>query len=131
MSAVRPIAGAPGAGPDGAPLFYEDLIARYLDQPWTVARGWLFSAIRDRLRRPTCRFVLLVGEPGAGKTGLMAALARANPDWPRYFIRSDSTTPISSGDAVSLFLRVGLQLAHRRPSIFDPEQLEIVVNQGV
>ncbi len=131
MSAVRSIAGAPGAGPDGAALFYEDLIAGYLDQPWTVARGWLSSAIRDRLRRPTCRFVLLVGEPGAGKTGLMAALARANPDWPRYFIRSDSTTPLSSGDAVSLFLRVGLQLAHRRPSIFDPQQLEIVVNQRI
>ena len=131
MSAEGAIAGAVGNGPDDDALFYQDLIASYLDQPWTVARDWLATAIGDRLTKSTCRFVLVVGEPGAGKSGLMAALARANPDWPRYFIRSDSTTPLSSGDAVSFLLRVGVQLARRRPSLFDPKKLEIVVNQRI
>ena len=92
-----------------AQLFYEPLISTYLDSPGTVARDWMWDEIRERLSRPSCRFVLLVGEPGAGKTGLMAALARRNPDWLRYFVRLDSTTPLSSSDATSMFLRVGHQ----------------------
>jgi len=53
------------------------------------------------------RFVLLTAEPGAGKTSLMASLARQHPDWLRYFIRRDSQTPLSGGDARSFLLAIG------------------------
>jgi hypothetical protein len=112
-------------------LFYEPLLSTYLDATGTIARTWLRDEIQERLSRPNCRFVLLIGEPGAGKTGLMAALARSNPDWLRYFVRLDSTTPLSGGDAVSMMMRVGHQLAHLHPEIFDPELLEIEVTQRI
>ena len=88
-------------------LFYEPLISTYLDIPGIVARDWMREEIQERLSRPSCRFVLLLGEPGAGKTGFMAALARDNSNWLRYFVRLDSTMPLSSGDATSMFLRIG------------------------
>lgn len=112
-------------------LFYETLLARYLDAGETVARDWLATEIGERLARPGCRFLLLTGEPGAGKTGAMAALARSHPQWLRYFIRSDSTTPLSGVEATSLLLRLGHQLAERRPKLFDPELLAIEVRQRV
>jgi hypothetical protein len=96
-----------------------------------VKRGWLSKEIQNRLKHPDCRYVLVTGEPGAGKTGIMAALARANQNWLRYFIRSNSVAPLSSGDAVSFMLRVGHQLAHCHPEIFDPALLEIVVEQRI
>lgn len=116
---------------DQAQLFYEPLISMYLDGPGTVTRAWIWEEIQAQLSRPSCSFVLIVGEPGAGKTGLMAALARRNPDWLRYFVRLDSTAPLSSGDATSMFLRIGHQLAHRHPALFDPELLKIEVEQRV
>jgi hypothetical protein len=112
-------------------LFYEGLVEGYQAAPINVHRRWLHDAVGEGIRRADRRYVLLVGEPGAGKTGLMAALAHAHPEWLRYFIRSDSTTPLSGGAATSLFLRFGHQLAHRHPELFDPELLEIVVNQRV
>jgi hypothetical protein len=123
------------AGPhrpaEQAELFYEPLLARYLDAPGTIARDWLHEEVEKRLALADCRFVLLTGEPGAGKTGFMAALARSRPDALRYFIRLDSTTPLSGADTVSLLLRTGHQLAHLHPEIFDPELLKIEVNQRV
>ncbi|HEX3251655.1 MAG TPA: hypothetical protein VHS05_19625 [Pyrinomonadaceae bacterium] len=112
-------------------LFYEPLVSAYLDDLGTVARDWMHDEILKRLSRPSCRFVLLIGEPGAGKTGFMATFARHHPDWLRYFVRLDSTKPLSDGDATSMLLRLGHQLAHRRPEIFDPELLEIEVTQRV
>src|SRR5512147_2391633 len=116
---------SPTAGPlkpaEQAELFYEPLLQRYLDAPGTIARDWLHEEVEKRLALADCRFVLLTGEPGAGKTGFMAALARTRPEALRYFIRLDSTTPLSGGDATSLLLRTGHQLAHLRPEIFDPE----------
>lgn len=125
---ASPIAG-PRRPAEQAELFYEPLLARYLDAPGTIVRDWLHEEVERRLALADCRFVLLTGEPGAGKTGFMAALARSRPDALRYFIRLDSTTPLSSADAASLLLRMGHQLAHLRPEIFDPELLEIEVKQ--
>jgi hypothetical protein len=119
------------SSPEQAELFYQPLLSSYLDGPGIVPRPWLDDEIRDRLARPTCRYVLIIGEPGAGKTGYMAELARSNPGWLRYFVRLDSTTPLSSSDAVSMMLRIGHQLAHLRPEVFDPELLEIEVEQRI
>jgi hypothetical protein len=76
-------------------LFYESLIRSYVDAPGFVERFWLAQRVEELLADPGCRFLLLSAEPGAGKTTFMAWLADRNPDWPRYFIRRDSKTPLS------------------------------------
>ncbi len=121
--------GTAGTGSDQ--LFYEDLIADYVQAEGYVRREWLEKAVLDRLAHPECRYILLVAEPGAGKTGVMAGLADRHPQWLRYFIRRDSTTPLSEGDAVSALIRIGHQFAARQPALFDPQRLEVVVNQRV
>jgi hypothetical protein len=112
-------------------LFYDDVVRQYVDEPRYVRRTRLEETIIERLSRPFCRYVLLVGKPGAGKSGVMAGLADGHPGWLRYFIRRDSTTPLSGGDAVSVLLRIGHQLAARHPELFDPQRLEVVVTQRV
>jgi hypothetical protein len=127
------VASVGAAEPASAPgdLFYRGLVEGYTGSRDWVSRAWLEQQILDRLGDPDCRYVVLVGEPGAGKTGLTAALADAHPRWPRYFIRSDSTTPLSGGDAASMLLRVGHQLAQVHPELFESEQLEIAIEQRV
>ena len=112
-------------------LDYDDLVATYATAADRVCRDWLERAVAERLERPGCRYLLVVAEPGAGKTGLLASLASAHPDWLRYFIRRDSTTPLSGGDAASMLLRLGHQFAARRPALFAPDRLEVVVRQRV
>jgi hypothetical protein len=116
-----------GGADDG--LFYESLINGYVHTDAYVRREWLENAIFDRIRRPGCRYVLVVGEPGAGKTGVLAGLADQHPEWLRYFIRGNSTMRLSEGDAVSMLIRIGHQLAARQPGLFDEKRLEVVVSQ--
>ncbi|MFD0523321.1 ATP-binding protein [Paractinoplanes durhamensis] len=110
-------------------LFFESLVSRYVDDPRFVERPWLSEALTGPLHDENCRFVLLTGEPGAGKTGIVARLARTNPSWLRYFIRWDSITPLASGDARSLLLAAGHQLAVRRPELFAGQGPDIRVEQ--
>jgi hypothetical protein len=112
-------------------LFFDELVAGYADSVDHVRRDWLEAAVKDALASPDVRYVLLVGEPGAGKTGVAADLIRREPSALRYFIRRDSVTPLSGGDAASMLLRIGHQLASRRPELFDPDLLEIVVEQRI
>ncbi|GAA2615437.1 hypothetical protein Adu01nite_32380 [Paractinoplanes durhamensis] len=100
-----------------------------MDDPRFVERPWLSEALTGPLHDENCRFVLLTGEPGAGKTGIVARLARTNPSWLRYFIRWDSITPLASGDARSLLLAAGHQLAVRRPELFAGQGPDIRVEQ--
>ena len=118
-------------GSDQDQLFYNSLIRGYVDDPGFVQRGWLEQQIDTVLADPGCRFLLLTAEPGAGKTALAAWLADRNPAWPRYFIRRDSRTPLSSGDARSFLLAVGHQMATVRPQLFELENFEIVVEQSI
>jgi hypothetical protein len=67
-------------GAETSDLFYSDLIAHFVNAPNAVSRGWLQQEVGARVEQPDCRFVLLTGEPGAGKTGVMTGLAAANPD---------------------------------------------------
>src|SRR5215469_3379461 len=106
QSLPQPVPLSSRSSPEQAELFYEPLLSTYLDGPGIVPRAWLGDEVRERLTSPSCRYVLIVGEPGAGKTGSMAELARSNPGWLRYFVRLDSTTPLSSADAVSMLLRI-------------------------
>src|SRR5437016_1268611 len=87
------------ANPPDQDLFFETLIRSYADTPQFITRAWLSERIETQLRDAGCRFLLLKGEPGVGKTAFMAWLARQHPDWPRYFIRRDSRTRLKSADA--------------------------------
>jgi WD40 repeat protein len=108
----------------------EELVRSYLDaDPCFQRRDWLEDRVQTALDDRDCRFVLVLGEPGAGKTALLARLARRYPEAARYFIRRNSRTPLNSGDAQSMLLSVGYQLAFAQPKLFDTERLEVVVRQ--
>ena len=112
-------------------LGFEALISAYVDEPSAVARQWLHALVEERLAQSSCRYLLLTGETGSGKTAFMAALARAHSDWLRYFIRADSMTPLSAGDTVSVMMRIGHQFASEAPTAFNPDLLEVVVTQRI
>ncbi|HVB44090.1 MAG TPA: AAA family ATPase [Streptosporangiaceae bacterium] len=86
-----------------------------------VSREPLLAEIIARLDEPDCRIVLLVGGAGAGKTGVLAELARRNRDWPRYFVRraaEPETAYQHEGGLASFLTVVGLQLRARQPELF-------------
>ncbi len=119
-----------GRSPQRPDLFADSLLDSYLrsGDPF-VERHWLRERIDAALDRPQCRFLLLTGEPGSGKTALMAWLASEDPNALRYFIRRDSQHPLNAGDARSALLTLGHQLALRRPELFADELMQIVVRQ--
>ena len=116
---------------DRAELFAEKLVSSYVDAKDFADRPWLAEAIEDALGSPEARIVLLTGEPGSGKTAMLAWMARSDPVTLRYFIRRDSRHLLNRGDARSFLLAIGHQLAMLRPELFQPERLEIVVRQDV
>jgi len=103
-------------------LFDEDLIRELTgDQRPVIAREPVLRRITDSLDDPASRIVLLVGEAGTGKTGVIAALARQHRLWPRYFIRraaEPETAYQHEGGLASFLTVVGLQLRARQPSLF-------------
>lgn len=96
-----------------------------------VRRDWLAADLAQELSDPQSRLVLLVAEPGAGKSAFIAQLAHENPAWQRYFIRRDQNAALADVSAKSLLMRVGFQLAAWCPELFDPHELKIVVKQDV
>ncbi len=112
-------------------LFFEDVVASYVKQPRFRPRQWLEKRVQDLLDEADCRFVLITGEPGAGKTAFMAQLAHNHASWLRYFIRRTSTQPLSSGDARSFLFAIGHQLAASQPELFDPDKLKVEVEQDI
>ncbi|MFD9012050.1 AAA family ATPase [Streptomyces sp. NPDC059552] len=105
---------------------FDDLV-RARTGPHFIERRWL----HERIEQAHGSHVLVTGEPGAGKTSLLAGLARAHPDWLRYFARRDSRTALAGGDVQSFLLEIGHQLARRRPGLFEPQRLEVVVRQHI
>jgi hypothetical protein len=109
---------------------FDDVVALHAG-PDFVPRPWLTARVEAALDDPASRYVLLTAEPGAGKTGFAAHLAASHPTWARYFIRRDSATTLTGGDARSFLLAVGHQLAWHHPELFRPELLDIEVRQQV
>ncbi|MFE9750462.1 AAA family ATPase [Saccharothrix saharensis] len=109
---------------------FEDLVRDRTGADF-VRRDWLHERVERALADGDSRYVLVTGEPGAGKTSLLAGLADAHPDWLRYFVRRDSRTALAGGDVASFLLSVGHQLASQRPEVFARDRLEIVVRQHV
>lgn len=114
-----------------AEFFFEPLIAKYVDDKSFIARRWLSDRIVAHLEHSTQQIVLLIGEPGAGKTSLLAHIARLDPTTLRYFLRSDSRLPAASGSARSFLGRVGHQLATLRPELFVSDRRSITVEQDI
>jgi tetratricopeptide (TPR) repeat protein len=113
-------------------LFFRTTIASYVDldhNPRFLCRDWLADDVAERLKEPTCRFVLLTAEPGAGKSVFVAQLAKDNSDWPVYFVRRDQRTPLGDAGARSFLIRLGFQLAAIYPELFTNEQLTMRVEQ--
>jgi tetratricopeptide (TPR) repeat protein len=108
---------------------FSELTTRYTAD--FVGREWLVEQVQALLDDPGCRFVVLTGGPGVGKTAFLAHLAATHPQWPRYFIRRDSKDLIRPGDANTFLLTIGGQLATLYPSLFYPEILEVVVHQRI
>ncbi|MER5383446.1 ATP-binding protein [Streptomyces sp. NPDC002688] len=96
-----------------------------------VEREWLYDEIEQALKSDEGQYVLVTGEPGAGKTSLLAGIARARPDRLRYFFRRDSRTAVTGGDTESFLLSIGHQLAQERPELFELERLSVVVQQHI
>jgi tetratricopeptide (TPR) repeat protein len=114
-----------------ADLFSAGLVDAYVDDPYFVTRPWIAEQVDLALASPDCRFLLLTGAPGIGKTAAMAWLAGRYPASLRYFIRRDSQNLFSSGDAQSFLLSLGHQFAARFPAAFRPDRLNIVVRQRI
>lgn len=107
----------------GEALFDLALIDRHVRGDTFVERAWAYRAVEAALATPGNRLVLLTGDPGSGKSTIMAGLAAANPGWPRYFIRrvdeeSDGEHR-RSGDLASFLIVTGLQLAALWPQRLD------------
>ncbi|EEP70534.1 hypothetical protein MCAG_00861 [Micromonospora sp. ATCC 39149] len=112
-------------------LFFEETVGRYVDHARFVPRDWLADRVEAHLADPECRFVLITGAPGTGKSALVAWLARRRPLGLRYFIRADSVRALASGSVRSVLLRLGHQLAVRRPELFAGQGLDVSVDQQV
>jgi hypothetical protein len=108
---------------------FSDLITRYTAD--FVGRGWLVEQVNALIENPDCRFVVLTGGPGVGKTAFLAHLAATHPQWPRYFIRRDSRDLLRPGDANTFLLTIGGQLATLYPHLFHPDNLEVAVYQRI
>ena len=108
---------------------FSDLITRYTVD--FIGREWLEKQLEALLEKSDIRFVVLIGEPGIGKTAFMANLAAKHPGWPRYFLRRDSRELLRSGDAKTFLLTIGGQLASLYPQLFRPENLNVTVRQRI
>ncbi|MCL7454917.1 MAG: ATP-binding protein, partial [Anaerolineae bacterium] len=108
---------------------FSDLIDGYTKE--FVGREWLVDQVNDLFDKPGCRFVVLTGGAGVGKSAFMAHLAATHPRWPRYFIRHNSRELLRPGDAKTFLLTIGGQLATLYPDLFEPQRLEVIVRQRI
>lgn len=112
-------------------LFFQTIVNSYTTNSRFLHRDWLATEVEARLASSSSGFVLLVGEPGAGKSTFMAQLAADHSTWPRYFIRRDQRTPLGDVTTHSFLLRLGYQLAIVHPELFAQETLKLGIEQRV
>src|SRR5713101_7984435 len=74
-----------------------------------IGREWLFSMVEAWRDDPSVRQLVIVGEPGAGKSAILAYLAET---WncPRHFIRADNMSGVAGLDPKACLLSLGTQL---------------------
>lgn len=99
--------------------------------PPPLDRPWLADRVHAALGAPDCRFVVLTGAPGIGKSTFVAQLARDNPDWASYLVRRDQRTARADSGVRSFLTEVGFQLAAAHPELFEPRQLSLAVEQRI
>ncbi|MEV0113517.1 hypothetical protein AB0H77_09750 [Streptomyces sp. NPDC050844] len=109
---------------------FEDVVRSRTEADF-VERQWLYDEIERALESERGQYVLVTGEPGAGKTSLLAGMAKARPERLRYFFRRDSRTALTGGDIQSFLLAIGHQLARVHPDLFEPERLAVAVQQHI
>lgn len=107
------------------------VVDSYINNPRFLTRAWLASEVEKCLQGINRHFLLITGEPGIGKSGLIAQLAHSHPNWLTYFIRRDQRTPLGDVDAKSFLLHIGYQLAALYPKLFEPEAVKVVVEQRI
>jgi hypothetical protein len=77
-----------------------------------VGREWLIDEVAQFRDSPDRRHLVIVGEPGSGKSALMAYLAEI---WncPRHFIRTDNVAGVTGVDPRAFLLSMGAQLCQK------------------
>ena len=130
IEAVRVDGNAAKGSAEFRELFDEEFVAERAASADYVGRDEIIEEVEEALADHSRRIVVLRGDPGTGKTTLMAALALRHPEWPRYFIRRAGERDLAAakrgghdGGLASFFTTVGLQLAAVRPDLFpeDPD----------
>jgi hypothetical protein len=89
---------------------FADVVAAH-SGPGFVERRWLIGAVHAALETPGCRYVLLTGESGAGKTALLASLAAHHPDWARYFVGRANRSSLTGSDPRAVARSIARQVA--------------------
>jgi hypothetical protein len=110
-------------------LFFREVIDSYVEALRFVRRDWLARELTAHLDESGSRFVILVAEPGAGKSGFIAQLASEHPDWLVYFARRDQRSAFADRGVRSFLLHVGFQLAALHPEAFVLDQVKLEVEQ--
>lgn len=87
---------------------HEVIFPRYDPQKF-VGRQWLVDIVSQFRDDPTRRHLIIVGEPGSGKSTFIAYLAET---WkcPRHFIRVDNISGVTGIDPRAFLLSIGTQL---------------------
>ena len=86
-----------------------DVIQRLYPPDRFVGRKWLIEEAERFLLDPDRRRLVIVGEPGSGKSAFLAYLAST---WnaPRHFIRTDNKIGVTGASARSCLVSLGFQL---------------------
>lgn len=112
------------------PLFFRDVVRSYTDDPRHLRREWLGELVRKKLQQSQPRYVVLAGDPGSGKSSLIAQYASDNPGTMIYLLRRDQRSALAGGSAKAFLVRVGLQFASLHPEAFETDAIRVEVTQS-
>jgi hypothetical protein len=96
-----------------------------------VGRDWLVEKVAAFRDHPGARHLVIVGEPGSGKSAFVAYLAEI---WncPRHFIRTDSTEGVTGVAAKHFLCSIGAQLYQKYGgAIFEQAAVPTQVTVGL